>query len=114
MKLAQLPELVDQRNQRLVEAGEADLCLELDAFGAQDPDTARGRVRRGGVQQRSLPEPGIGGHQQSAIGAGVVVEERPDESQLGLTTDQRLWGLANHVPSRRAYDDAGSRRTCSS
>jgi hypothetical protein len=71
----QLVKVIEQREQQLVEPGEADLALELRARHAQDGRPGRGRGTSQAVQQRGLAHAGLAGQQhRSAADRGLLEE----------------------------------------
>jgi hypothetical protein len=82
----ELHQFPDQGQKDLVEAREAHIGLELDAGGAQHPDSGDHRhlVRR--IQQSRLAYTRITGHQQRCAPDGHLVEEGPDDPEIPVTS----------------------------
>jgi hypothetical protein len=71
----QLVKVIEQREQQLVEPGEADLALELRARHAQDSGPGRGHGISQAIQQRGLAHAGLAGQQhRSAADRGLLEE----------------------------------------
>ena len=79
-------EFLAQGKKDLVEAREAHIGLELDAGGAQHPDSGDHRhlVRR--IQQSRLAYTRITGHQQRRAADGHLIEEGPDDPEISITS----------------------------
>ena len=72
----------EQWEKRLVERGEPDVPLELDAPGPQyHPPLGRRRGRHG-VQQRGLPHPRISGQEQRPAANRRLPEKALQETKL--------------------------------
>ena len=84
----ELRQRVQERQEDLVQAGEAHPGLELDAGRVEDPGAGGRRGLRCGVQELGLADTGLAGHEQgSAVGPGRG-EERADPVQLRVAPDQ--------------------------
>ena len=79
---------VQEREEELVQTGEARPGLELDAGSAEDAHAHRRRRLRCGVQEAGLADTGLASHEQgSAVGPGRG-EERADAAHLRLAPDE--------------------------
>jgi hypothetical protein len=90
---AELVELVLQREQRLVEPGEADLSLELRAGHAQDHRPRRRCGVGQDVQQRRLAHAGIARQEQRTAADRGLAEKLPQETEFPVPPDQRSRNL---------------------
>jgi hypothetical protein len=86
--VTELIEPIEQREQRQVESGEADLLLELRASGAQHHRPRRGQVIRKRVEQRGLAHAGFPRHDQGAAADRGLAEELAQETEFPLPPDQ--------------------------
>ena len=86
--LGQPRQRVEQREQELIQAGEADARLELDARGAEDPHPGGRRDGGRGVEELGLAHTGIAGDPQRAAVCARRAEERPDAIEIRLAPDE--------------------------
>ncbi len=108
MDRRELRQRVQEREEDLVQAGEAHPGLELDAGSTEDARAGGRRRLRRGVQEFRLADTGLAGHEQgSAVGPGRG-KERADAVELRFAPDQMI-GLASGtlpgvVPRRAGFD----------
>lgn len=74
--------------QKLVERGEADVDLELGAAGTHHVVPHVLGMRRGGLQQGRLPDPGFARYQERPASGYSVSEEAPQRFQLDRSSNQ--------------------------
>ena len=83
----QTVEEIEHRRAQLVQSGEGQLHLRLDAGGAHDP-TAR-RARRHVVQQRGLADAGFAmDDERSALTGSKGLDELFEHAAFGAASDQ--------------------------
>ena len=83
-------EVVEDRQQQLVQARERQVRLGLHAGGAEHPHAAAGRAARRLPEQRRLPDPRLAADEQRAAPLPHPVEQARDRVQLAVAAeDQR-------------------------
>ena len=79
---------VQQGEQQLVQSGKAHVRLELGTSRAEQPQPARGGIRRGRLDQSGLPDAGLPGHHERAAVMRGMVDECPDDRDVAVTSYQ--------------------------
>ena len=89
LRVGQVLHRVQGGPQQLVQAGEGQVRLRLDAGRGEHPvaPAARGVDRSG--QQRGLADPGLAPHEQGSARGREAVEELQEASDLGRAPVQR-------------------------
>jgi hypothetical protein len=102
-------QIVGQRSDELVQAGEADVRLVLHPAAPDHLEPGGGRHLRRRGQQRRLADAGLARQQQRrAIGTGLV-KKRPEGRQLAVPADQAAGPDANVQHRRRPSPWPGGR-----
>ena len=75
-----------------MQAGETDVGLELSPRCTEHHETDRGRVGDCRADQCGLANACVTGDQERAAVAVCTVDERTDDADLQVTSDQLNWG----------------------